>query len=170
VAALDQALLRLTKMQMKLGLFDPKESQPYFNYGIDKIDSAEHQSLALDAAKQAIVLLKNEGGVLPIKPGKRVAVVGPHMDATVDLISNYHGSRCTCRFTRSLERAPPSFRNRGLLSKSNLLLHMRSRSVLLAAQPLTTQFAPLWLCDRRRQQVRLHRDTIRSHHKDECRG
>jgi len=93
MAAVDLALSRLTKMQMKLGLFDNKAEQPYFNYGIDKIDSAEHQQLALEASKQSIVLLKNKG-VLPLKPGKSIAVVGPHMNATEALISNYHGSRC----------------------------------------------------------------------------
>jgi beta-D-xylosidase 4 len=40
------------------------------------------------------VLLKNSGDILPLTPGKKVAVIGPHANATVDLISNYHGSRC----------------------------------------------------------------------------
>lgn len=78
---------------MKLGLFDDKTKQPYFNYGIDKIDSAEHQQLALEASKQSIVLLKNSG-ILPLKPGKTLAVVGPQLNATEDLLSNYHGARC----------------------------------------------------------------------------
>jgi hypothetical protein len=45
-------LERLTRMQLSLGLFDPKASQPYFHYGGDKIDSAAHQQLALEAAQQ----------------------------------------------------------------------------------------------------------------------
>lgn len=40
------------------------------------------------------MLLKNSGDILPLTPGKKVAVIGPHANATVDLISNYHGSRC----------------------------------------------------------------------------
>ena len=38
-------LYRTTGMQMKLGLFDDKTTQPYFHYGIDKIDSPEHQQV-----------------------------------------------------------------------------------------------------------------------------
>jgi beta-glucosidase-like glycosyl hydrolase len=40
------------------------------------------------------VLLKNEEGVLPLKAGGKVAVVGPHFNVTDVMISNYHGSRC----------------------------------------------------------------------------
>lgn len=90
----DTALTRLTMMQMKLGLFDPKEKQQYFNYGIGDIDTPAHQQLALEAAQQSIVLLKNKDKVLPLSTGKKIAVIGPHVNATVNLISNYHGSRC----------------------------------------------------------------------------
>eukprot|EP00041_Stephanoeca_diplocostata_P032218 m.1026122 g.1026122 ORF g.1026122 m.1026122 type:complete len:760 (+) comp24107_c2_seq13:156-2435(+) len=93
-ANVNQAFSRLTKMQMKLGLFDDKKKQPYFNYGIDKIDSVAHQQLALEASKQSIVLLKNDGNILPLKRGQTVAVIGPHFNATEALISNYHGDRC----------------------------------------------------------------------------
>lgn len=92
--AIDLALTRLTKAWLRLGLFDPKADQPYFQLGGDVIDSPAHQALALEAAQQAIVLLKNEGNVLPLKAGGKVAVVGPHFNATDVMISNYHGSRC----------------------------------------------------------------------------
>lgn len=39
-ADLDRSLIRLTKLQMDLGLFDPKEKQPYFNYGYGAIPPA----------------------------------------------------------------------------------------------------------------------------------
>ena len=52
-ADLDRALLRLTKLQMDLGLFDPKEDQKYFNYGVEYINSEEHIQHALEAAQQA---------------------------------------------------------------------------------------------------------------------
>ena len=80
---------------MQLGLFDSnKADQPYFNLGIDDIDTPSHQALALEAAQQAVVLLKNEKNVLPLQPGLKIAIVGPHFNATDLLISNYHGSRC----------------------------------------------------------------------------
>lgn len=36
----------------QLGLFDPKADQPYFNLGLEVVDSPEHQQLALEAARQ----------------------------------------------------------------------------------------------------------------------
>ena len=39
-------------------------------------------------------MLKNDGGVLPMKVGGKVAVLGPHFNVTDVMISNYHGSRC----------------------------------------------------------------------------
>lgn len=93
-ADLDRSLIRLTKLQMDLGLFDPKEKQPYFNYGVDLINSEEHIQHALEAAQQSIVLLKNDKDILPFKPGQKVAVVGPHYNGTEVFLSNYHGSKC----------------------------------------------------------------------------
>jgi beta-glucosidase-like glycosyl hydrolase len=91
----DRSFSRLVDIQMRLGLFDKnKEAQPYFNYGYDDIDTAAHQTLALEAAQQSIVLLKNDNGVLPLKAGRTVAVIGPHTYSTEAFLSNYHGSRC----------------------------------------------------------------------------
>ena len=93
----DKAFARLTTQQMLLGLFDnDKDSQPYFNLGVDHIDTPEHQNLALEAARQTVVLLKNGEGLLPLgqKGAKNIAIVGPHFNATQLLLSNYHGSRC----------------------------------------------------------------------------
>ena len=106
-ADVDTSFGRLTKMQMRLGLFDAdKAQQPYFNFGLDVIDSPEHQQLALEAARQSITLLKNDGNILPLRSGgsggasggasggKKIAVVGPHFNGTDVFLSNYHGSRC----------------------------------------------------------------------------
>ena len=93
----DKSFARLTTQQMLLGLFDnDKDSQPYFNLGVQDIDSPEHQNLALEAARQTVVLLKNEAGTLPLgqKGAQNIAIVGPHFNATSLLLSNYHGSRC----------------------------------------------------------------------------
>ena len=54
---------------MRLGLFDDgKASDKYFTLGSEAIDSPAHQQLALEAAQQSIVLLKNEGQLLPLQP------------------------------------------------------------------------------------------------------
>jgi len=91
---LDRALLRLTTLQMELGLFDPKDAQPLFSLGVDTIRAPEHVQLALEAAQQSIVLLKNDAGVLPLKPGQNIAVIGPHYKGNSVFLSNYHGDAC----------------------------------------------------------------------------
>jgi len=94
---IDVALVNLAKIQMRLGLFDPKEEQAYFDarrYGIEQIDTPAHQQLALEAALQSIVLLKNEGSTLPLAKGLKLALVGPHVEGNEVFMSNYHGERC----------------------------------------------------------------------------
>ena len=94
-ADLDKALLRLTTLQMELGLFDPKADSHFFTLGVDLIHSDEHTRHALEASRQSIVLLKNEGQVLPLKKGSSVAVLGPHSDGhDVFLSSKHQGGFC----------------------------------------------------------------------------
>ena len=104
----DVALKRLAKIQMRLGLFEPKAGQPYFDpsqYGINQIDTPAHQQLAYEAALQSIVLLQNDAPpskaakgaaapTLPLKKGIKLALLGPHVDGTEVFMSNYHGDRC----------------------------------------------------------------------------
>jgi beta-glucosidase len=77
-SAIDDAVRRLLREKFDLGLF----ANPYVDP--DKADeisgSADARPFALEAARQAIVLLKNEGSFLPLNPEKtrRVAVIGPH--------------------------------------------------------------------------------------------
>lgn len=75
-------------------MFDPPELQPYTRLGPDVVDSPAHQKLALEAARQSMVLLKNEGNILPVSKKSRVAVIGPNGNVTVTLLSNYFGQRC----------------------------------------------------------------------------
>lgn len=63
---LDRALGHLLRVQMRLGLFDSVEEQVYTKYGLEMVNSEEHQMLALEAARQGMVLLKNEEGFLPL--------------------------------------------------------------------------------------------------------
>ncbi|WP_393062655.1 glycoside hydrolase family 3 C-terminal domain-containing protein [Streptomyces sp. LN549] len=76
---IDTAVRRLLEMRFSLGEFDP-ELDPYAN--TDAFDTEDHRALALEAAEQAVVLLKNDG-LLPLDPaaGKTVAVVGLLADA-----------------------------------------------------------------------------------------
>lgn len=75
----DRAVGRLLTLRMRLGEFDPPELNPYTAITEDVIDAPEHRVLALEAARQSIVLLKNDD-LLPLDPqGKgKLAVIGTH--------------------------------------------------------------------------------------------
>ncbi|MBQ6178495.1 MAG: glycoside hydrolase family 3 C-terminal domain-containing protein [Bacteroidales bacterium] len=75
---IDRAARRILTARMRLGIFDSGKDNPYTKISPDVIGSEEHQALALEMAKEAIVLLKNEKNMLPLKKGKvrSVAVVG----------------------------------------------------------------------------------------------
>jgi beta-glucosidase len=89
---LDIALLRLFEARFRLGMFDPPESVPYAQIPFEVNDCAEHRELAHQAALESIVLLKNEGGLLPIRPDvKSIAVIGPNADEVEVLLGNYNG-------------------------------------------------------------------------------
>eukprot|EP01063_Lacrimia_lanifica_P022451 TRINITY_DN30039_c0_g1_i1.p2 TRINITY_DN30039_c0_g1~~TRINITY_DN30039_c0_g1_i1.p2 ORF type:complete len:774 (+),score=280.51 TRINITY_DN30039_c0_g1_i1:46-2367(+) len=92
IASVDRALVNLFKTQLRLGMFDPAAQQPFMNISTDAIRSSAHQELAREAALQGVVLLKNTGGVLPLTgKGLKVAVIGPHANATVAMQGNYFG-------------------------------------------------------------------------------
>ena len=88
-AAINDAVRRLLREKFELGLFE----DPYVDPArADEISgSAESRPLALEAARQAIVLLQNRGGLLPLQADKarRVAVIGPH--AAEVMLGGYSG-------------------------------------------------------------------------------
>ena len=91
-AEIDRALRRLFKARFLLGMFDPPEQVPYAQIPYTVNDSAEHRALALQAARESIVLLKNDG-VLPLsKSVKKIAVIGPNADDRQPLLGNYNGT------------------------------------------------------------------------------
>jgi beta-glucosidase len=91
-ADIDRALARLFVARFRLGMFDPPERVPYSRIPISENDSAAHRRLARDAANQAIVLLKNQGGLLPLGPSaRRIAVIGPSANDAVAVMGNYNG-------------------------------------------------------------------------------
>jgi beta-glucosidase len=90
-ADINQALHRLFRARFMLGMFDPPESYAYGRIGIGEDNSPEHRALSLKAARESMVLLKNDG-VLPLKAGvKRIAVVGPTAELVQSLQGNYNG-------------------------------------------------------------------------------
>ena len=79
-ADIDTAVYRVLRARFKLGIFDPEEDNPYTRLSPDIIGSEKHQRLALEAALQSMVLLKNEGKLLPLNESniKKIAASGPN--------------------------------------------------------------------------------------------
>jgi beta-glucosidase len=91
-AEIDRSLKRLFTARMRLGMFDPPQTVPYANIPDSEIDSAEHRQLALKAARESIVLLKNDG-VLPLGTNaEKILVVGPLAESINVLHGNYSGT------------------------------------------------------------------------------
>jgi len=77
-AAVDRAVARILRVKFQAGLFEDPYVDPAY---AEKIaNSAEHQKLALKAAHETIILLKNQGNLLPLAKGKykKIAVIGPN--------------------------------------------------------------------------------------------
>ena len=72
------AAFRVLRARFKLGLFDDPSLNPYSSISPSVIGCSKHQKLALETARQSIVLLKNSNKILPLKPGKikSIAVLG----------------------------------------------------------------------------------------------
>jgi len=81
-ADLDKNVTRLFRARFKLGEFDPPEMVPFTKIPRSKLDCESHRELALQAAREAMVLLKNDNNFLPLdkRTIKKVAVIGPNAD------------------------------------------------------------------------------------------
>ncbi len=93
-SVIDKALFYQLSVRMRLGLFDGDPKQlPYGTIGVNQVCSNAHQELALEAARQGTVLLKNEDATLPFsrQGNLTLAVIGPHANSTTDMLGNYKG-------------------------------------------------------------------------------
>lgn len=100
-SVLDGHLRKTLMGRFELGMFDPAEMSPWKDLGPEVINSESNHALATQAAREAMVLLENNG-VLPLsKSIKTLAVVGPNADDTGLLNGNYGGTP-TEEHTRSL--------------------------------------------------------------------
>jgi beta-glucosidase len=92
-AELDVCVTRLFEARIRLGMFDPPERVPYSSIPYEVNDCERHGELALVAARESIVLLKNEGGLLPLSRDlANIAVIGPNANDRQVLVGNYHGT------------------------------------------------------------------------------
>ncbi|OGU00009.1 MAG: hypothetical protein A2085_09925 [Gemmatimonadetes bacterium GWC2_71_10] len=91
-AQIDTSVTRLFLARFRLGLFDPPDSVPYAQIPLSALDQPAHRALALRTARESIVLLRNEGNVLPLRKDHRtIAVIGPNADEWRMLLGNYLG-------------------------------------------------------------------------------
>lgn len=88
-STIDTSLSRTLAMRIRQGLLDPFESQVYTTYGLGKLGTPANRAAALEGAAQGLVLLKNDGNVLPLKAGLKIAVVGPLANAQYGLLGGY---------------------------------------------------------------------------------
>lgn len=91
---IDRALFNLFSVQLRLGLFDgdPRKGK-YGKLGTLNVCTSEHKKLALEAARQGIVLLKNDNKFLPLKKDEHfsLAVIGPMANNASKLGGGYSG-------------------------------------------------------------------------------
>ena len=80
-ADIDSALVRVFEARFSVGELD--SNNPFANAGDGKLECDEHRALALQASREAIVLLKNQDNTLPLDASKinKIAVIGPYGNA-----------------------------------------------------------------------------------------
>jgi beta-glucosidase len=90
---IDISVKRLFTARMKLGMFDPPTMVKWAQIPSSANNSPQNARLAEETAKKSIVLLKNQGNVLPLRKNIRtIAVIGPNADDTEVLLGNYNGT------------------------------------------------------------------------------
>ena len=78
MSRINDAVARVLRLKYRLGLFD----NPYWDIKkYDKFGSAEFAKVALQAAEESEVLLKNEQNVLPVKVGRKILLTGPNANS-----------------------------------------------------------------------------------------
>jgi beta-glucosidase len=91
-AQLDVSVKRLFAARMRLGMFDPAAKVPFSSIPFTVVNSSQNEALALRAARESMVLLKNDGNFLPLKSGgnQTIAVIGPLAASRIALEGNYN--------------------------------------------------------------------------------
>ena len=88
IETIDRSVRRILKMKFSLGLFERPYVDPDFAVKVSHTN--EHQSLALQTAREGIILLKNENNVLPLDKNIRsIAVIGPNADHKRNQLGDY---------------------------------------------------------------------------------
>ena len=75
---IDDAVRRILRLKYRLGLFDTPNTYPH---DYPEFASADHRGIAMEAAEESEVLLKNKGNILPLKKGMKILVTGPNANS-----------------------------------------------------------------------------------------
>lgn len=91
-ADIDKCVTQILRVRFHTGEFDvpANPANPYANLGAEQIASSAHNTVALTAAREAVVLLKNTNNILPLSKSISVAVIGPRADD--NLLDFYSGT------------------------------------------------------------------------------
>lgn len=90
-AVITAALRRTQRQLFRAGRYDPPAEIGWSGIWTDVVNSTQHRAVQHEAALQALVLLKNANGTLPLKAGGKVAVLGPQGVTRKGLLSDYYG-------------------------------------------------------------------------------
>ena len=88
MAHVDEAVRRVLRVKFALGLFE----HPYAEGAEVTQAVPEHRALAKRAAEESFVLLKNEGGLLPLTKDKKIALIGPLAEDANDMVGAWSGA------------------------------------------------------------------------------
>lgn len=91
---IDQAIIRLYSALIKVGYFDPPSATPYRSLNWSDVATPDAEALALKAAEEGIVLLKNDGLLplsLPTDTNTTITILGGWANATTEMQGNYFG-------------------------------------------------------------------------------
>ncbi|WCM29627.1 glycoside hydrolase family 3 C-terminal domain-containing protein [Sphingomonas sp. QA11] len=92
IATVDRSLVRLFSARIRLGLIDTPV-RPFASITAADNDTEAHRALSRKMAEASMVLLKNQGDLLPLKGApKTIAVIGPNADSMDTLVGNYYGT------------------------------------------------------------------------------
>jgi beta-glucosidase len=88
MATVDEAVRRMLRAKFRLGLFE--QSGAPAGLAAEAFGQPEHRALARRIAQKSLVLLKNDGHLLPLSPGlASIAVIGPNADAIRHMVGDY---------------------------------------------------------------------------------
>lgn len=91
----DKHVVRLLEGRFDLGEMDDPKLVEWSKIPSSVLESKEHLNIALNMARQSMVLLQNKNNILPLSPADKIAVIGPNADNKTMMWGNYNGTPTT---------------------------------------------------------------------------